>query len=180
MPCHTTLHHMPHHTPHHITPPSPPRPSPSLLSPSSTHPIHAHTHTQEPIVPFLTDRNLAAVADLPSLGSSWEDSEYGDAEQNQWNAMLELCFHSFVAPRLIWSMASLSATCRFASDVINCPLEKPGRARVRLTLCASGHTFFRCDGTSGDTIRANHECCFQCSPGAPPGYTGLCEILWET
>ena len=52
------------------------------------------------------------------------------AEQNQWNAMLEMCFHFVVALRLLLtagprSVATLSATCTFACDVLNGPRENP-------------------------------------------------------
>ena len=41
---------------------------------------------EEPIVPLLTDQDLAELADLPDVRSSGSD----EAEQNQWNDMLKL------------------------------------------------------------------------------------------
>ena len=38
----------------------------------------------EPVVPVLTDKDSASVADLPSSGRS---SDFDEAEQNQWNAI---------------------------------------------------------------------------------------------
>ena len=49
-----------------------------------------------------------------------------EVEQNQWSAMLGLCFHHVVPPRFILaagpcSVATLSAACMFACDVLNGP-----------------------------------------------------------
>ena len=53
---------------------------------------------------------------------------FDEAEQNQWNAMLEMCFHDVVAPRFLLaagphSVATLSVTCLFARDVLDGPRE---------------------------------------------------------
>ena len=72
---------------------------------------------------LLADQDLTDVADLSdALRSSKSGSD--EAEQNQWIATLELCFHFAVAPRFILaagphSVAALSATCMFECDVLN-------------------------------------------------------------
>ena len=51
-------------------------------------------------------------------------SDWGEAKQDQWSEMLELCFHYVVAPTLILaagpnSDARLAATCMLPCDVLN-------------------------------------------------------------
>ena len=81
----------------------------------------------EPETTALTAQDLAKVdcARSQRAGSSESGS---DAEQHRWNALLEMCFHYVVAPRLLLtagpcSVATLSATCTFACDVLNGPRE---------------------------------------------------------
>ena len=79
---------------------------------------------EEPIVLFLADQYLADVADCSdALRSSESGSASDEAEENQWSAMLEFCFHFVVAPSLaacphsvamMSARACLHATCSTA------------------------------------------------------------------